>query len=34
MNNIVNFKFGTLANYQTLQAKDNDTLYFCRWTDF
>ena len=28
MNNIVNFKFGTLANYQALQAKDNDTLYF------
>lgn len=28
MNNVINFKFGTLANYNALQAKDNDTLYF------
>lgn len=28
MNNIVNFKFGTLANYNALTQKDNDTLYF------
>lgn len=28
MNNVINFKFGTLDNYNALQAKDNDTLYF------
>lgn len=28
MNNVINFKFGTLANYNALQTKDNDTLYF------
>ena len=28
MNNVINFKFGTLANYKALQTKDNDTLYF------
>ena len=28
MNNVINFKFGTLTNYNALQAKDNDTLYF------
>lgn len=28
MNNIVNFKFGTLANYNALGQKDNDTIYF------
>lgn len=28
MNNIVNFQFGTLAKYNALAQKDNDTLYF------
>jgi len=28
MNNVINFKFGTLAKYNAIAAKDNDTLYF------
>lgn len=28
MNNVVNFKFGTLEKYNALLQKDNDTLYF------
>lgn len=28
MNNVINFKFGTLAKYNAIVAKDNDTLYF------
>lgn len=28
MNNIVNFKFGTITKYNNLTQKDNDTIYF------
>lgn len=28
MNNIINFKFGTLDKYNAIETKDNDTLYF------
>lgn len=28
MNNIVNFMFGSLNNYNAITSKDNDTLYF------
>lgn len=28
MNNVINFKFGTLDKYNAIAAKDNDTLYF------
>lgn len=28
MNNIINFKFGTLEKYNAITTKDNDTLYF------
>lgn len=28
MNNVINFKFGTLDNYNAITSKDTDTLYF------